>query len=198
MASPTAPTDCGGMVRAAVLADVLAHLDRASPGVRRRVEAALSSRAREALAETSRMGWLPVEIDVELTERLLSHFGRSALRRFSAGATLAALEVPLLGGPARLARAGLRPGPSTVFRAFAVGWKLSYRRMGVVAYRASPSDGGTLVFEGLPGVVLASEAMRLAFEGMVDAAVEHARTPLRVGEGRVSLAARNLEIEVRR
>jgi hypothetical protein len=184
-------------VRAAVLADVLAFLDSTAPGERARVEATLPPDVVETIAEASRVAWLPVEVDIALSDHLLARMGTEAFRRFSVRATHAALEVPLLAGPARLLRAALEKSPTAVFRTLGLGWKLGYRRMGVIAFRASGEREGTVVFEGLPEPVLDSEGMRVALEGIVAAAAERCADDVRPLPSRVSRGERKLEIPVR-
>lgn len=122
----------------------------------RRVRARMDPRHVELLQNTSRVGWLPVEVDVDLTESLFVEAGPLAARAAFRKALRDALSAPLLRPLVSAAGAVLGSGPAQMLKWAPRIWNLVYRDAG--DFRVTDVQARTAVVElrELPDVICES------------------------------------------
>ncbi|PRQ05511.1 hypothetical protein [Enhygromyxa salina] len=138
-------------------------------------ERALDRMRPESLArirEARRFEWLPVALDVELTEAVADEFGpavAAARSRQSLGhSTRTTLLRPFIDGVIKLF--GL--DPSSMFRQVPLGWNAIYRNAGRMRYEVSAGSDRALIYEEVPVVILGSrvylDAIAAALHSLFD------------------------------
>jgi hypothetical protein len=131
----------------------LAGLD---PALRERVRARLAPATRTALEHKSRLGWLPVEVDVELTHAIYAELGAGRARESFRHNLAAALETPILRSLAHGALRLFGPSPERLFSWAPRLWAQIYRDAGGMRF-ASEADGvARLELFDLPEPIAAS------------------------------------------
>ena len=124
-----------------------------------------------AADDASRVAWLPLEIDVELTAAVERVVGRDRMRRWARDAIVRSTEGPLL----RPIVAGLQAmglTPHNALRRAPYGWTLIYRHCGVLHYQRDGDHGVVLVHEDVPALMFDSPGYPHGIGGTFDGVME--------------------------
>jgi hypothetical protein len=168
--------------------DLDAHLGQ-------RVRAAMKPETLEELESASAVGWLPVRVDVELTECFLDVAGEEralrALRDNMANALNSAVLKPLLDG----AFAIFGRSPAKMLKWTSKVWSLLYRDCGRLALASSDEHSAVLEGTGFPPELLDSDKYLKGVAGSIlgffDVLGIEAQSEFeRLGKGRVSFLLR--------
>lgn len=156
----------GGLVRAN-----LAMIDRIDGDLGRRVRGHMRPELVTLIEEASRLTWLPVKADVELTRSLFAvagdHLARRTIRKAQKEAVSTPLLRPILQAAVRLNHDRL---PGLIKWAPKV-WTVIYRDCGMLVVE-SDAKGGNFVFAGLPQIIMDTPVyvagMAPAMEGLLE------------------------------
>lgn len=124
----------------------------------------------QAVEQSVGVAWLPIELDVELTEAVDRIAGRERMREWSRTSMAKLTEEPLLRPIlSTLKRLGLTP--HTALKYVPYGWGLAYRAAGGIEYQHLGGREAALVNTGAPPAVLASPSYvhgsAAAYEGII-------------------------------
>ncbi len=170
-------------IRASQVHANLVALAQLGPDNERRVREAIAPATLHAMQEVISAAWLPVELDIELTEAIARILGAETNRAWSRDGMVRSLKGGMLGpmfqGAVRIL--GLRP--SSIYKFAPSAWKAVYRDCGTLSVTHGAELRAELSVEGVPGVMTAS---RTYFEGIAGA-LEGVLTVCRV-QGSVAVA----------
>lgn len=128
------------------------------------------------IEEAVSVAWLPLELDIRLTEAVDEVAGREGMALWARGAIVRSTEGPLFRPMlAALVRMGLTP--HTAFRRVPYGWNLVYRGCGELRYESLGEHEGLIVQEGAPLLMRQSPSyvagIAAAFDGIAQIAGGH-------------------------
>lgn len=159
-------------IRASHAKSNLSSLSRLGADAERRVRAAIRPDTLDAIEGASRVEWLPVELDVEVTEAIERALGAEACRQWAREGLRISMETPLLrpvvDGVVRLF--GL--SPEHLFRVVPRGIGQVYRSVGEMRFISRGPGEVALVWERLAAPVVPSvpffDGTAGAFEAVFD------------------------------
>jgi hypothetical protein len=158
-------------IRASYLQSSLAALARLDAREEAQVRARFGAAQIERVESAVRMSFLPLELDVALTEAVERVCGRPRALRWNADAVVYAARGPLLG-PVRLALLRLGMTPHAALRQVPRAWGLVYHACGFLGYERCGETEARLVHLDVPELVLSSDAyphgIAGAFEGVIE------------------------------
>ena len=124
-----------------------------------------------AVEESSRVSWLPLELDVQLTDAVERVCGRERMKRWARDAILRSSEGWLLR-PVVVGLSALGLTPQGALKRVPTGWSLVYRDCGSLRYERADARGITLVHDDVPDAMLENltylEGIAGAFEGIAE------------------------------
>lgn len=171
-------------ILASFVKSVLDGADRADPRLGERVRARLDEAARAALDAAGPVSFVPVELDVAVTEALFAEAGETRAREILRENLLLAFDAPILssfvGGALRL----LGRDPARLFGWSAKVWGQLYRDCGAIRFVRAGENAGRLELSELPACVATSRPYLAGMEAAFDASFA-----LMDAEGSVCLAA---------
>jgi hypothetical protein len=126
------------------------------PDVRARVRARLAPEAAAALERSSRIAWLPIEVDVELTRAIYAELGAGRARELFRRNLSSALDAPILRSLAQGAVRLLGTSPARLFSWAPKAYAQIYRDAGEMGFETDGGCSARLELAALPPVVAAS------------------------------------------
>jgi hypothetical protein len=114
----------------------VASLGLLGASVVRAVKDDLGAEQLARIESASRVEWLPVEVDVALTEAVARVTGEAGLRQWSRAAMAASVEAPFLKPIVKAAIALFGLTPASVLRHAPTGWKQVYLDCGVIRFES--------------------------------------------------------------
>lgn len=171
-------------ILASFVKSVLDGADRCDRALGERVRARLSEADRAALAASGPVSFVPVELDVAVTEALFAEAGETRAREILRENLLVTFDAPILssfvGGALRL----LGRNPARLLGWSAKVWGQLYRDCGAIRFERTGETAGRLALAELPACVAASRPYLSGMEAAFDASFA-----LMDAEGSVRLAA---------
>jgi hypothetical protein len=156
-------------ILASFVKSVLDGADRCDRQLGARVRARLDDAARAALDGAGPVSFVPVELDVRVTEALFAEAGEARAREILRENLLLTFDAPILssfvGGALRL----LGRDPSRLFGWSAKVWGQLYRDCGSIRFVRTGEGGGRLELADLPACVAASRPYLSGMEAALDA-----------------------------
>lgn len=181
-------------IRAALPLQSLRVLESMAGSEHTRVLARLQPETLARLRSVTRLEWLPLEMDVELSLAVTDVLGPNVDRERARLGVLQCFETPLLRPFLRGADMlfGLSPGGliATVPR----GWPAVYRDAGHLRYEV---DGGlrrVLIYEDIPQVVIGSRQYLDTLAGGLESVFDLCKVVGSVSLGRIDVGARRAEL----
>lgn len=124
-----------------------------------------------AVDTASRVAWLPLELDVQLTDAVERTCGREPMKRWARDAITRSAEGWLLR-PVLVGLSALGITPEGALQRVPSGWPLVYRDCGEVHYQHADPHGITLVHSDVPAAMIESptylQGIAGAFEGVAE------------------------------
>lgn len=176
-----------GDIKASYFAGNVAGLAALGPNDEARARQQLS-RVIAGFDGLSRLDWVPLRFDLELTRVVHDIGGLRAVRAVNRRSFLQGVEGPLLRPIANAAIALLGLSPRTFLRLLARGWTASTRNLGVIEVKSDSPTAAQLTFRGLPQEALDDALWLEGFCGVEEAIYEligvrgEAPSPARVGD----------------
>jgi hypothetical protein len=156
-------------ILASFVRSVLDGAVRADPRLGERVRARIDGTARAALDAAGPVSFVPVELDVQVTEALFAEAGEARAREILRENLLLTFDAPILssfvGGALRL----LGRSPGRLFDWSAKVWGQLYRDCGAIRFVREGESGGRLELTGLPACVAGSGPYLSGMEAALDA-----------------------------
>lgn len=138
----------------------------------------------------SRLDWVPLSSDVEMTRVIFEIGGLRGLRAVNKRSSLMAIEGPLVRPFVNAAVALIGPTPKGLLKFLPKAWQASTRGLGTIEMTGLGDGAGTIVFEDLPRQLLGDVPWLEGFCGVIEGIYETTRhtgtapSP-RVQDGRV-------------
>jgi len=130
------------------------------------VRARLAPATREALERSSRLAWLPIEVDVELTDAIYAELGATRAREMFRRNLSAALDTPILRSLAQGALRIFGASPARLFGWAPKAYAQLYRDSGEMRFESEGPGAARLELSGLPSAIARS---RDYLDGMASA-----------------------------
>jgi hypothetical protein len=145
----TGPRVLAGFVQSTL--DALAGL---GPGAAARVRARMAPASLAAVAEASRIAWVPLALDIELTNWLYAEVGMERGRAFMRDNLRKSFDLPILRGLLDTALRLLGRDPERVLRWAPKVWGHLFRGAGSLRFEEAGACAARLVLADLPDEVL--------------------------------------------
>jgi hypothetical protein len=126
------------------------------PEVRERVRARLAPDTLGTLERSSRLAWLPIEIDVELTDAVYAELGAARAHALFRRNLTAALDTPILRSLAHGALRLFGASPERLFGWAPKAYMQLYRDAGAMRFESDGPGAARLELSLLPAAVAAS------------------------------------------
>lgn len=174
-------------MRASFMHSNFEALSALGAGAAARVRARLPVATVREIEEASRLAWLPVELDIAITDAIDTELGREAMRRWAREGLLRSTEGPLLSPIIRSARTIFGITPHSFFRRASNMWAMIYRGCGELRLLDESEGRVVLELRGAPQVFRRSPAYLEGIAATFEAATVLAGEPDRI---RVTIDAR--------
>jgi hypothetical protein len=172
----------GAMMKASYMQDDVAAVRRLGDDVARRVHGRARA-AIEVIEAANRVDWLPLRLDIALTEAIHAEVGDDGTREHARLALKASLQSPLLR-PFKLgAFAILRATPHSLLKLTTRGWPLVFKDTAEPAYAPTEvpgARGGQFVLDQCPPELVASPAWIIGTAGFLLGMLDEANANGRV------------------
>jgi hypothetical protein len=156
-------------ILASFVKSVLDGADRCDPQLGARVRGRLDDSARAALDAAGPVSFVPVELDVEVTEALFAEAGEARAREILRENLLVTFDAPILSSFVAGALRLLGRNPARLFGWSAKVWGQLYRDCGSIRFVRAGESAGRLELADLPACVTASRAYLAGMEAAFDA-----------------------------
>jgi len=171
------------MIRAGQAQANLKALGLLKPATRERVQRHLSPETIEAIRNANRFTWIPVKLDIEVTEAVHEECGETGLTDWAKESFLQAMKTPVLGpmynGIVRL----FNIQPAGMFKLAPLAWRAAYRNCGELTIE-EVSSGLKGTISSLPAILAASRPYFIGVAGVFEAVLN-----LNRNQGKVLLKA---------
>lgn len=157
-------------ILASFVKSVLDGADRSDRRLGERVRARLDDAARAALAAAGPVSFVPVELDVVVTEALFAEAGEERAREILRENLLVTFDAPILSSFVAGAMRLLGRDPGRLFGWSAKVWGQLYRDCGAIRFVRDGDHAGRLELEQLPACVAGSRPYLSGMEAAFDAA----------------------------
>lgn len=154
------------------MAEWLSRIEREDEPWRTRFFDALPATTRAAIEDAPRLGWVPVDLHVELSEVVLAAFGPKRAHDYYRRAFADALRGPIFDALVKTGVRILGVTPAAMLRWAHKGWEASFRNCGVVEGRTIAPGRGEMLYSGLPAVCTASDAWLDSAQGSAYGALD--------------------------
>lgn len=158
-------------MRASHMKSNLQALRDLGPDNERRVRELVSPATLATIDDNPRTSWLPVELDVELTDAIDQVMGREGTRRWSKEALLKSMEGPLLRPIIDAALRLFGVTPASVFGFLPRAWGAVYRDCGTIELGDVAESSLHVLYRGVPDA-MAADAYLDGIAGALEAVLE--------------------------
>jgi len=186
----------GARIFAGFVRSTLDTADRVDAELGARVRARLKPETRRALELASAVSYVPVEIDVEVTERLFDEAGATRACEVLRENLSISLETPLLSALVSGALRLFGRVPARVLGWASKMWSQIYRDAGTMEWVAEGPETGRFELRDLPACVARSRPYLVGFAAAMSAGLEMIGVEGDVQLDRVDAAARSVTLRV--
>ena len=185
------------LVRAKHVVEWLARMEREEEPWRTRFSDALPAATRAAIEDAPRLGWVPVDLHVELSDIVATAFGPKRAHDYYRRAFTDALRGPIFDALIRTGVRILGVTPSALLKWAHKGWEASFRNCGLVEGRTIAPGRGEMLYTGLPAVCTASDAWLDSAQGSAYGALDFLGVEgiVRIDKSRRAEGAMRLELD---
>jgi hypothetical protein len=181
-------------IRAALPLQSLHVLESIAGFEHTRVLARLQPETLARLRSVTRLEWLPIEIDLELSRAVADVLGPDVDRERARLCVLHVFETPLLRPFLHGADMLFGFSPAGLIATIPRGWPAVYRDAGLPRYEV---DGGlrrVLIYQDVPPVVIGSRLYLESLAGALESVFELCKVDGTVSLGPIDVAARRVEL----
>jgi hypothetical protein len=186
----------GPRIFAGFVRSSLETVDRIDAGLGARVRARLAPETVRTLEEASSVSYVPVSLDVEVTECLFAEAGAERACEVMRENLSLTFESPLLAALVSGALRLLGRSPARVLGWSAKFWSQLYRDAGTLSYFPETTSSGRLELRDLPECLVASRNYLIGMAAALGAAFELLGVEGDAQLGRVDAAARRADIQL--
>lgn len=186
----------GPRIFAGFVRSTLDTVDRVDADLGARVRASLKPESRHTLELASAVSYVPVEIDVEVTERLFDEAGATRACEVLHENLSISLETPLLSALVSGALRLFGRAPARVLGWAPKMWSQIYRDAGTMEWVAEGTGAGRFELRELPACVAASRPYLIGIAAALSAGLEMIGVEGDVEVEGVDVAARNVTLRV--
>jgi hypothetical protein len=186
----------GPRIFAGFVRSTLDTVDRADAGLGARVRARLQPDTRRALELASAVSYVPVEIDVEVTERLFDEAGATRACEVLRENLSISLEAPLLSALVTGALRVFGRAPARVLGWTPKLWSQIYRDAGTLEWVPEGPEAGRFELRDLPACIAASRPYLVGIAAAMNAGLETIGVDGDVQLDRVDVTARCATLRV--
>jgi hypothetical protein len=136
----------------------LARMEREEEPWRTRFFDALPADERTAIEEAPRLGWVPMELHVQMADVVLAAYGPKRAHDYYRRAFADALRGPIFDALVKTGVRILGVTPAALLKWAHKGWEASFRNCGMVEGRVLAKGRGEMLYTDLPSVCTASDA----------------------------------------
>lgn len=163
-------------MRASVIQGNLSDLRRLPDGLESQVRAAISKGVIDDVESATRIAWLPLEHDLEISDAVERVAGTVRRREWARTSMLLSMRGPLLEPMWRAALRVFGVSPGALFRVVPTGWAAVYRDVGRVTHEPG-TDTAYITVSELPDVLVHNEAYLHGICGTFQALLDASRVP---------------------
>jgi len=156
-------------ILASFVQSTLDAADRADASLGTRLRARLRPQTLRLVEDAASIAFLPVALDVEVTECLFAEAGEPRAREVMYENLASTFEAPVLSSLVSAAMRLLGRDPARLFRWSPKVWGQLYRDAGELRWFDGGPGAGRLVYEGLPATVVASRPYLIGVEAALGA-----------------------------
>lgn len=160
------------LVRGKHVQEWLERMEREADPYRARFFELLPRETRAAIEGAPRLGWVPVDLHVRLSDVLFEAFGPKRAHDYYRRAFSDALRGPIFDGLVKTGVRILGMTPGVLLRWAHKGWEASFKDCGMVEGRVLGPGRGEMVYSGLPPVCIASTAWLESSQGSAYGALD--------------------------
>ncbi len=166
-----APPDGEPSVRASLVFDNVRTIEALGRETFEQIRAAVPAEVHAAMADATRVAWLPVEIDVAWTEATERVVGRDAMCACMRDGLLRAADGPLLSPVRRSVQAVFGITPAAYLRRAPLVYSIIYRNAGAAEIELGDEGDALIRLVGLPDVIWQSAPYVAGIAGALEAAL---------------------------
>jgi hypothetical protein len=155
-------------MKASYMKDNVLALEPLGPDVAARIRAACAEQV-EKIEKASRADWLPVTLDVDITEAIALEAGDEAMLKQARLALLSSMEGPLLRPLRDVTIRVFGAHPHAVMKLAPKAWPMIFRDCGELEYDAAGKTEGVLRLKNAAPEFLASDTYRRGTGATFDA-----------------------------
>jgi hypothetical protein len=159
-------------ILASFVQSTLDAADRADARLGARLRSRLAPATLRSVEDAASISFLPVALDVEVTECLFAEAGEERAREVMRSNLASTFEAPVLASLVSAATRMLGREPARLFRWSPKVWGQLYRDAGELRWIEAGPSAGRLVYEGLPAQVVASRPYLVGVEAALSATFE--------------------------
>lgn len=163
------------IMRASYIQDSLKSLDYLGPDRKRRVRAMMPADVLHEIESSMRGTWLPVELDIIITEAASRELGNNGVADWCAEALVRSADGPLIGPFLRTVVALWEPKPRTLYKYVPIIHGNIYKNCGVVTIKHAGPHAERIVFSGLPLQIINSLPYLSSIAGALEGAIRLCR-----------------------
>lgn len=156
-------------ILASFVQSTLDAADRADASLGTRLRARLRPETLRLVEDAASIAFLPIAIDVEVTECLFAEAGEERAREVMYSNLASTFEAPILSSLVSAAMRLLGRDPARLFRWSPKVWGQLYRDAGELRWFDGGPGAGRLVYEGLPPAVVGSRPYLVGVEAALGA-----------------------------
>ena len=146
----------GPRILAGFVQGTLAAVSALDPELGERVAARLAPETRDRLTQASRIAWLALAVDVELTDAIYAELGSARAQELFRANLTGALDAPVLRSLAQGALRIFGASPARVFGWAPKAYAQLYKDAGVMRFEQDAPGSARLELEALPACVAES------------------------------------------
>jgi hypothetical protein len=192
----TSPETTAPCIRASFVFDNVRSIEMLGPETFQRIRSLVPPATLELMDLSSRVAWLPVDVDIDWTEATDRVVGRERMRACMRDGILRATEGPLLSPVRRSVQAVLGITPTAYLRRAPTAFRAMYRDAGAVEVDAGEREV-VLRYVDIPEVIARSEPYVDGIAGAIEAVMVLGGEPGGTVETRFRLASRSAEFVCR-
>jgi hypothetical protein len=181
-------------IRAALPLQSLRVVESIAGSEHTRVLARLRPETRERLRLVTRLEWLPIEVDVELSLAVADVLGPDVDRERARLCVLHMFETPLLRPFIHGADMLFGLSPAGLIATIPRGWPAVYRHAGVLRYEVADGLRRVLIYDDVPPVVICSRLYVESLAGSLESVFDLSKVEGTVTIGPIDVAARRVEL----
>jgi hypothetical protein len=157
------------LIRASNIQQNLKSLNMFSPSISEQIKQQIPEAVLSQVTTAARSEWLPLELDIAVTEAVCKVAGTQNLIDWSRDALVKSADGPLIGPFVRGSLRLFGITPAGLYKLGPKIWSVVYRNCGIASYKVVASKLVHVTIEGVPMIMRQSNAYLLGVGGAIEA-----------------------------